>query len=75
MLLAEDSELSSQLKKQGILTQTLNSLGQARAHGEMVHEVTVLPAKLLGEAYQYLGKEIENGLWENISCLFHSMLS
>uniref|UniRef100_A0A1X7VMW5 Phosphorylase b kinase regulatory subunit n=1 Tax=Amphimedon queenslandica TaxID=400682 RepID=A0A1X7VMW5_AMPQE len=59
VLLAEDRELHSQLKNNGISTQTLNSFGQARAHGEMV---TVLPAKLLGEAYQYLGRNSKMGL-------------
>ena len=55
MLLAEDRKLCSHLKAQGIVTQTLDNSG-TRTRSDTVPDVTVLPAKLLGEAYQYLGK-------------------
>ena len=57
VLLAEDRKLCSQLKAQGIITQTLDNSG-TRARSDTVPDVTVLPAKLLGEAYQYLGKHV-----------------
>ena len=58
MLLAENRELCSQLKAQGIVTQTLNNSGTRTTRDDTVPDVTVLPAKLLGEAYQYLGKHV-----------------
>ena len=58
VLLAENRELCLQLKAQGIVTQTLDNSGTRRTRDDTVSDVTVLPAKLLGEAYQYLGKRV-----------------
>ena len=58
MLLAEDGKLCKELAQRGIPAKTLSSLRRDKEC-----PVKVLPAKLLGQAYNYLGEWIDG--WMN----------